>query len=496
MKVEKKNKKISETKKMKKNSIKYIKKNNFSYPNNFCPNTTCKNILKKYKFIKEKHKNKKNESLKISGRIIKIRIMGKASFCEIKDMTGKIQIYISQKYIKKNFYENHFKKWNIGDIIGVCGNVFKTKTKETTIKCKKIMLLTKTFRPIPINEYGLIDKEKCYRKRYLDLIVNKNSIKKFFIRSKIIFLIRKFFNKKKFIEVETPIMQNIPGGASAKPFVTYHNSFNRKMYLRISPELYLKKLIVGGFEKIFEISKNFRNEGISNKHNPEFTMIEAYMAYSNYKDMMKLIEKLFLYILKNVNKNSYIIYNKKKINFKKKFNKITIDQAILNFNKNIKDNEINDINKIKKIAVKKKINIKNYYSIEKIKIKIFEQTIEKNIIQPTFITHYPVETSPLAKKNKKNKNLTERFELFISGIEISNGFSELNDPIDQKKRFKNQIKKNKKNTNFYDKEYIKALEYGLPPTSGMGIGIDRMIMLLTNSKNIRDIILFPTLRKN
>ncbi|WP_343154672.1 lysine--tRNA ligase [Buchnera aphidicola (Pseudoregma panicola)] len=477
---------------IKKNNIKYIKKYNFIYPNNFHPNTTCKKIIKRYK-NKEK-KNIKNEKIKISGRIIKIRIMGKASFCEIKDMSGKIQLYISQKYIKKKFYKNHFKKWNIGDIIGIYGTVFETKTKEITIKCKKLKLLNKTLRPIPNSFYGLLDKEKCYRNRYLDLITNKKSIKKFLIRSKIIFLIRNFFYKKKFIEVETPIIQNIPGGASAKPFITHHNKLKKKMYLRISPELYLKKLIIGGFEKIFEISKNFRNEGISNKHNPEFTMIEAYSAYSNYKYMMKLIEKLFKYIFKKIKIKNSIIYNNKKIIFKKKFNKMTITKAILKFNKDIKANDIKKIKNIKKIAINKKIKIKKYYNIDKIIIKIFEHTVEKNIIQPTFITNYPVETSPLARRKKNSKNLTERFELFISGMEISNGFSELNDPIDQKKRFKKQIKEKNTSKNFYDKEYIKALEYGLPPTSGIGIGIDRLIMLLTNSKNIRDIIFFPSLK--
>ncbi|BGI51515.1 MAG: lysine--tRNA ligase [Buchnera aphidicola (Ceratovacuna japonica)] len=481
---EKKNMKISEERKIKKNSIEYIKKHNFIYPNNFFPNTTCKKIIKKY--------NSKNKEIKISGRITKIRIMGKASFCEIKDMSGKIQLYVSQKYINKEFYINHFKKWSLGDIIGVYGNVFKTKTQEITIRCKKLKLLTKIFKLIPNSFYGLLDKEKCYRKRYLDLITNSNSMKKFLIRSKIIFLIRKFFHKKKFIEVETPIIQNIPGGALAKPFKTYHNKLNKKMYLRISPELYLKKLIIGGFEKIFEISKNFRNEGISNKHNPEFTMIEAYSAYSDYKYMMKIIEKLFKYILKNIKKKYSIIYNKTKIKFKKKFCKMTITEAILKFNNDIKIKDINNIKRIKRLAINKKIKIKKHYNIEKIKIKIFEQTVEKNIVHPTFITDYPVELSPLSRKKNNSVNLTERFELFISGIEISNGFSELNDPIDQKKRFKEQIKES--NKNFYDKEYITALEYGLPPTSGMGLGIDRLIMLLTDSKNIRDVILFPTLK--
>ncbi|WP_343188108.1 lysine--tRNA ligase [Buchnera aphidicola (Ceratoglyphina bambusae)] len=495
-KIKKKNIK-SETKKMKEKSIKYILKNNFNYPNNFTPDIKCKEIKEKYNIYTREQLKKKNINKKVCGRIINIRIMGKASFCILKDFSGKIQIYISKKNIKKKFYDNHFKKWDLGDIIGVYGKIFKTNTKEITIKCKKLKLLNKIFRPIPNRFYGLIDKEKCYRRRHLDLISNEASIKKFVIRSKIIFFIRKFFHQKKFIEVETPIIQNIPGGASAKPFITYYNSFKKNMYLRISPELYLKKLIIGGFEKIFEINKSFRNEGISKKHNPEFTMIEAYSAYSNYEYMMKLIENLFKYILKKIQKNYVIKYKNLKINFKKKFNIITMNKSILKFNKDIKNSDIKDIKKLKKIAQKKKLIIKKKWNLEKLKVKIFEQTVEKNIIYPTFITHYPVETSPLAKRMKKKKYLTERFELFISGMEISNGFSELNNPIDQKKRFKKQIKNKKKNkNNFYDKEYINALEYGLPPTSGIGIGIDRIIMLLTNSKNIRDVILFPTLKDN
>ncbi|WP_343188983.1 lysine--tRNA ligase [Buchnera aphidicola (Chaitoregma tattakana)] len=486
--------KISESHKIREDSIKYINKHNFTYPNNFNPNTTCRKILKKYKNLYEKNANLISQDIKIAGRITKIRTMGKASFCEIQDISGKIQLYISQKYVNKNFYKKIFMKWNLGDIIGVYGNVFKTKTNEITVKCKKLKLLTKTFRLIPNNYYGLTDREKCYRKRHLDLISNKKSLKKFITRSYVIFFIRQFFIKKEFLEVETPILQDIPGGALAKPFITHHNSLNKTMYLRISPELYLKKLIVGGFEKIFEISKNFRNEGISSKHNPEFTMIEAYMAYSNYLDMMNLLEELFRYVIKNIKKKSFIKYNKIKINFKKKFIKMTIDEAIVKFNDNINIKDLNNIDYIKKILVKKNIKIKNYYSIERIKMKLFEQTVEKKIVYPTFITNYPVETSPLSRRMNDKKKLTERFELFIAGMEISNGFSELNDPIDQKKRFRNQIKNNKEN-NFYDKEYIEALEYGLPPTSGVGIGIDRVIMLLTNSKNIRDIILFPTLRK-
>lgn len=469
--------------------------NNFKFPNTFYCDTTVKNIFSLYKNHTKENLKNLNIYINIAGRIVKKRILGKASFFIIQDCDYEIQIYITINNFKKNFYKNYILELDLGDIVGISGIIFKTNTKELSIFCNKIELLTKILHTLPNKYYGLQDKEIKYRKRYLDLISNLNIKKIFKIRSKILSKIRIFMEKKKFLEVETPMIHNIPGGANAKPFITYHNSLNKKMYLRISPELYLKRLIIGGFNKIFEINRSFRNEGISFRHNPEFTMMEIYMAYSNYKDMMKLLINLLKFILKKVFHTKKIKYNHKKIDFQKKFKKITMINAIILHNKNINISDLNSLEKIKNLAKKLKIDISLFSTLGEIINIIFEKTTEKKLIEPTFVIDYPIEVSPLAKSHHKNKLLTERFEFFIAGCEIANGFSELNNPKEQKKRFKNQInKKNTKEKYYYDKEYITALEYGLPPTSGLGIGIDRLIMILTNQKNIRDVILFPTLR--
>ncbi len=453
-----------------------------------------KKIIKKYKKKTKNNLEKKNIYKKIAGRIISKRDMGINIFMNVQDIYGNIQILINKNFIKKKKYISLTKKIKLGDLIITKGILYKTNTKELTIKCNYIKILKKTKITLTNKFYKLNNIEKKLRQRYLDLIINKKTQKTFLTRIKIINKIKKYLFKKKFLEVETPILHSIPGGAEAKPFETYHNKINKKIYLRISPELYLKKLIIGGFTKIFELNKNFRNEGISTKHNPEFTMIEIYKAYSNYKYMMKLVEKMIFYIVNSLSLNNKIIsINKKKINFKKPYKKITIKKAIYKYTKYFKNiKELDNKKKIKKIAKKLKINTKNITK-GKIISKIFKTTTEKYLIQPTFITEYPIDISPLSKENKKKKNIADRFELFINGNEIANGFSELNDYKEQKKRFKKQFIK-KKNKIFYNKEYITALKYGLPPTSGIGIGIDRLVMLLTNNTSIKETILFNILK--
>jgi len=475
----------------------YMKKTGFSFPNNFKKNTDSKKIYEKYQTSNTDELKKLNIEVSLAGRMIQRRIMGKASFFTLQDMEGQIQIYVNEKNTSSEFYNSHFKKWDIGDILGVIGILFRTKTGELSIYSNKIRILNKSLKPLPDKFHGLSNQEIRYRQRYLDLISNNKLFNIFKNRSNIIMAIRNFMIENNFLEVETPMLQNLPGGANARPFITYHNEINAKMYLRIAPELYLKKLIIGGFERIFELNRNFRNEGVSARHNPEFTMMEAYIAYSDYKDMMKLIEKLLKNITKLFFKNNDITFYKYKFDFRKPFHKLTMKNAILKFNPKITLSNLESFDEIKKFSESIGIKIEKEWGIGQIQTEIFEKTVEKKLIQPTFITQYPVEVSPLARRNDINLNITDRFEFFIAGYEIANGFSELNDVEDQKKRFLNQIKKANKEDNkniFYDQDYIEALKYGLPPTSGLGIGIDRLIMILTNQTSIRDVILFPTLR--
>ncbi|QIQ41444.1 MAG: lysine--tRNA ligase [Buchnera aphidicola (Aphis urticata)] len=484
---------------IRKEKLTEMKKNGFSYPNHFKKKINSITIHKMYG-------NKTNDELKImniqvsiAGRMIKRRIMGKAAFFILQDIEGQVQVYIQEKSITSEFYHNHFKKWDIGDILGVDGYLFKTQTKELSIYTKNIVILTKSLKSFPDKFHGLLNQEKRYRQRYLDLISNNQIYNIFKNRSNIIQFIRKFMIENKFLEVETPMLHNIPGGASARPFKTHHNEINKTMYLRIAPELYLKQLIIGGFERIFELNRNFRNEGVSTRHNPEFTMMEAYIAYSDYQYMMKFTEKLLKNITNYLFNSNKIKYKEHYINVERPFSKLTMKEAILKCHTNISFSDLKNLKKIKKVANNMNVEINENWNIGQIENEIFEKTVEKHLIQPTFITEYPVEVSPLARRNNINPKITDRFELFIAGYEIGNGFSELNDAEDQKTRFLNQIniKKKEENKNiFYDADYIEALQYGLPPTSGLGIGIDRLIMILTNQKSIREVILFPTLRSS
>ncbi|CNE88860.1 lysyl-tRNA synthetase [Yersinia similis] len=448
--------------------------------------------------------SKENEELEalnievtVAGRMMPRRIMGKASFVTLQDVGGRIQLYVSRDDLPEGVYNEEFKKWDLGDILGARGKLFKTKTGELSIHCSELRLLTKALRPLPDKFHGLADQETRYRQRYLDLIANDESRHTFKVRSQVMSGIRSFMVEKGFMEVETPMMQVIPGGASARPFVTHHNALDIDMYLRIAPELYLKRLVVGGFERVFEINRNFRNEGVSPRHNPEFTMMELYMAYADYKDLIVLTEELFRTLTETILGSSVVQYGEQTFDFGKPFAKLTMKEAICKYRPETNVADLDDMDKAVAIAESLGIKVEKSWGLGRIQCEIFEETAESHLIQPTFITEYPAEVSPLARRNDDNPFITDRFEFFIGGREIGNGFSELNDAEDQAQRFADQVSAKEAGDDeamFYDEDYVTALEHGLPPTAGLGIGIDRMVMLFTNSHTIRDVILFPAMR--
>jgi len=450
------------------------------------------------------HDDKDGESLdadavrvRVSGRMMTRRVMGKASFCHIQDMSGKIQLYVTRDSLPEGWYNQAFKKWDIGDIIGAEGVVFRTRTGELSIKVDAIRLLTKALRPLPEKFHGLTDQEIKYRQRYLDLIMSESTRQTFRVRSRIISYIRDFLISRNYLEVETPMMQAIPGGATARPFETYHNALNMGLYLRVSPELYLKRLVVGGFEKVFEINRNFRNEGLSTRHNPEFTMLEFYQAYAEYTDLMDLTEIMLRGLAEEVVGSTDIEYQGQHYDFSQSFQRMTVVDSILHFNDGLGLSEIQDRDSAIGVAEKLGIPVLDSYGLGKIQIEIFEKTVEHRLMKPTFITRYPVEVSPLARRSDSNPDVTDRFEFFVGGREIANGFTELNDPEDQAERFRKQVMEKEagdKEAMHYDGDYIVALEHGMPPTAGEGIGIDRLVMLFTDSPSIRDVLLFPHMR--
>lgn len=436
------------------------------------------------------------EEVKVAGRVMLRRVMGKASFITLQDLSGRIQVYLRKNDLPEGVYDD-FKHWDLGDIVGVKGTLFKTNTGELSIYANDARLLTKSLRPLPDKFHGLADQEMRYRQRYVDLIMNGDSRKIFETRSKLIAELRQFFLERKYMEVETPMMQVIPGGAAAKPFETHHNALDQKMYLRIAPELYLKRLVVGGFERVFEINRNFRNEGLSTRHNPEFTMIEFYEAYADYKDMMDLTENLLKRLANNVLGSQVLEYQGQTIDFSKPFTRMTVLESILHYNPQLKEEDLLDQDKARKIAESLGIKLEDSMGLGKVQIEIFEKTVEDQLMQPTFITEYPAEVSPLARANDQNPFITDRFEFFVGGREVANGFSELNDAEDQAERFKAQVAQKDagdEEAMHYDADYIRALEYGMPPTAGEGIGIDRLVMLFTNQASIRDVLLFPHMR--
>lgn len=434
--------------------------------------------------------------VQVAGRIMTRRLMGKASFVHIQDMTGRIQVYLRKSDLDEGVYDQ-FLQWDIGDIIGISGQVFKTKTGELSIKAITIELLTKSLRPLPDKWHGLADQETRYRQRYLDLIVNKESRNVFEVRTKIVQGIRDFLIAERFLEVETPMMQVIPGGAAARPFITHHNALDIDLYLRIAPELYLKRLVVGGFERVFEINRNFRNEGLSTRHNPEFTMLEFYQAYATYEDLISLTEAMLKQVAQDVLGKMQVTYQEINIDFSQPFAVHTIKEAIAKYATDINAEKLDDKTYVLSKLNALDVNVEVNWGIGRLQLELFEQIVEPKLIQPTFITQYPTEVSPLSRKNDNNPEVTDRFELFIGGKEIANGFSELNDPEDQAERFKQQVENKQagdEEAMHYDADYVRALEYGLPPTAGEGIGIDRLVMLFTDSPAIRDVLLFPHMR--
>lgn len=483
---------INELYAVRKEKEKYLKEQGIeTYPQDRGPYITTQEVEGRFGGLGPEELEKSGDRVAVAGRIMAFRDFGKSAFIHVQDRKGKIQAYVRKDILKSPAYDI-FKKFDICDIVGLEGKVFKTKTGELTVLADTMKLLTKSLRPLPEKWHGLKDVEERYRKRYLDLIVNDRVRDVFTARARIIDYIRRYFVERDFIEVETPMMQVIPGGATAKPFVTHHNAMGMDLFLRIAPELYLKRLVVGGFERVFEINRNFRNEGISVRHNPEFTMLEYYQAYATYEDLMALTEDMVSSLAKELFGAYVITYNGQEIDFTPPWRKITMAQAMEEFG-GFDLNALNDPARLQAYAKDLEIEGADKESRGKLITKIFEELCEKKLIQPTFITQYPIEVSPLAKRNAQNPDITERFELYISGMEIANGFNELNDPVDQLERFELQIKEKEEGAAL-DEDYITALEYGLPPTAGQGIGIDRLTMLLTDSASIRDVILFPLLR--
>jgi lysyl-tRNA synthetase, class II len=465
------------------------------FPNDFKGSHTVKEILEIVESSSDTDADKPVQTFTVAGRMIAVNRFGKASFIRFRDRTGQLQAYIRKDFTGNDAYAL-FKQLDVGDFIGLGGEMFQTKTGEWTLLAKEIRLLSKSFRPLPEKFHGLRDPEKRYRQRYLDLIMNGEVREKFLVRSRIVNAIREFLIARDFLEVETPMMQLIPGGADATPFRTHHNALDMDLYLRIAPELYLKRLVVGGFERVFEVNRNFRNEGVSTQHNPEFTMLEFYQAYADYQDLMKMTEEMIQYLAEQLNRTQQVIYQGHSIDFSSPWRRLSLTQALEELG-GVKPEMLKDKEALLGIAAEKGIQITKTRRLGKIITKMFDVLVEPQLIQPTFITGYPVEVSPLSRKSDQFPELTDRFELFIAGRELANGFSELNDPEDQRERFFQQVADREagdQEAHFMDEDYIEALEYGMPPTAGEGIGIDRLVMLFTDSASIREVIFFPHMK--
>ncbi|MGZ8218879.1 lysine--tRNA ligase [Methylomagnum sp.] len=468
-----------------------------AFPNDFRRDALAEELHAHFGELPSEELEARALPVKMAGRLMTKRIMGKASFAHIQDMSGQMQVFLQRDGLAEGVYEA-FKGWDSGDIVAVDGHLFKTKTGELSVKVHDIRLLTKSLRPLPEKFHGLTDAETCYRQRYVDLIMNEDSRRVFLLRSAIVRYIREFLAERGFLEVETPMMQVIPGGARAKPFITHHNALDMDLYLRIAPELYLKRLVVGGFEKVFEINRSFRNEGLSTKHNPEFTMIEFYQAYADYRELMDLTEELLRTMAQAVLGGTEVTYGGEAYDLSKPFRRLTLLESVLHYNPEMKAEDLAERESAARIAQGLGIKVAAGDGLGKIQTEIFEKTVEDKLFEPTFITAYPAEVSPLARRNDENPFITDRFEFFVAGRELANGFSELNDPEDQAERFRKQVEdkdSGDEEAMHYDADYIRALEYGLPPTAGEGIGIDRLVMFFTDSPSIRDVILFPHMRR-
>ncbi len=466
------------------------------FPNDFRRNVIAGELHAEYGEKDPAEIETRHIRVKVAGRMMTRRVMGKASFAHLQDMSGRIQIYVKRDEVGPPAYEE-FKKWDLGDIVGAEGALFKTKTGELSVKVDAVRLLTKALRPLPEKFHGLTDTETRYRQRYLDLIMNEVARKTFRTRTAIIRYIRNFLDGRGYLEVETPMMQLIPGGAAARPFVTHHHALDMGLYLRVAPELYLKRLIVGGFEKVYEINRNFRNEGLSTRHNPEFTMLEFYQAYADYHDLMNLTEEMMRGLAREVTATEMITYQGEQYDFSQRFRRLTLKESIRQFNPDVQETDLESVEALRRIAGRLDIPVKPGYGAGKLLLEIFEKTVEGRLKNPTFITSYPTEVSPLARRNDKDPAITDRFEFFVGGREIANGFSELNDAEDQAERFRKQVAEKEagdEEAMHFDEDYIRALEHGMPPTAGEGIGIDRLVMLFTDSPSIRDVLLFPHMR--
>lgn len=469
-----------------------------AFPNTFRPTHSASKLHAEHDEKEKQALAEEDVQVEVAGRMMFQRIMGKASFADLQDSSGSIQLFFHQGTLGDELYEQ-FKQLDLGDIIGVSGTLFITKTGELSIKVACFHLLTKSLRPLPEKFHGLSDQETRYRQRYVDLITSEETRNRFRLRSAIIAHIRNFFIEREFLEVETPMMQLIPGGAAAKPFVTHHNALGMDLYLRIAPELYLKRLVVGGFDRVFEINRNFRNEGLSTRHNPEFTMLEFYQAYADYNDLMDMTEMLFRGLASDVVGTLKIASEdgQNHYDFEKPFTRLSMFDSILSHNNDVSADELGTLEGATIIAKRLHIEVKPNWGLGKLHTEIFEATVEEKLMDPTFITRYPTEVSPLSRRNDDDPTVTDRFELFVGGREIANGFSELNDAEDQADRFRAQVadmEAGDEEAMHFDEDYIRALEHGLPPTAGEGIGIDRLVMLLTASASIRDVVLFPHMR--
>lgn len=468
-----------------------------AFPNDYRRDSVARDLHEKYDSYSKEALESEQIRVKVAGRMLFKRVMGKASFAAIQDMSGRIQLYISNDHTGEAAHEA-FRRYDLGDILGAEGVLFKTRTDELSLRVTQLRLLTKSLRPLPEKFHGLTDQEQKYRRRYLDLITNEETRKVFLVRSKIIQAVREFLVGRDYLEVETPMMHSIPGGATARPFITHHNALDMSLYLRIAPELYLKRLVVGGMEKVFEINRNFRNEGISTRHNPEFTMLEFYEAYQDHRYLMDLTESMLRAVAQTVLGTTRVVYQERMIDLAQPFARLTVVQAILRHHPEYSEAQLNDRDFLVSALQARGIAFNPDIGLGGLQLAFFDETTEHLLFEPVFIVDYPAEVSPLARRNDADPQITDRFELYIAGREIANGFSELNDPEDQASRFQEQARAKEAGdleAMHYDADYIQALEYGLPPTAGEGIGIDRLVMLLTDSPSIRDVILFPQLRK-
>ncbi|HZW58734.1 MAG TPA: lysine--tRNA ligase [Woeseiaceae bacterium] len=467
-----------------------------AFPNDFRRNALADELHRTYGEQDDERLRAQEIEVRVAGRMMAKRVMGKASFIKLQDRSGQIQVRLERDRLPDGDYQA-FRKWDVGDIVAASGVLFKTQTGELTVMARNVRMLTKSLRPLPEKFHGLSDQEMRYRQRYLDLIVNDKSREVFETRAAIVAYIRAFMDSQDFLEVETPMMQSLATGAIARPFRTHHNALDMTLYLRIAPELYLKRLVVGGFERVYEINRNFRNEGVSTQHNPEFTMLELYRAYADYEDLIDMLEAMLKGMSQSVLGTSVLQYQGESYDFAEPFRRLSVEDAVLECNRDLERQRLRDRAYLAARCEALGLAVKDSYGAGKLLIEIFEKTCEQRLREPTFVTGYPTEVSPLSRRNDADPFLTDRFEFFVAGRELANGFSELNDPEDQAERFREQAAQRSagdEEAMAFDADYIRALEYGMPPTAGLGVGIDRLVMLFTDAPSIRDVLLFPHMR--